>query len=328
MKKPLIFLFLLLFALIGAEAQVSKVSVTDQKLLRKKEDSLKLLARTLIVDTLPNMRMRADSQFIKTLVRALKLKNSFYYPFDSVKGIGNIYAPDSTFRIFTWQLSFDDYYVRQRGAIQYRTPDGSLKLVPLRDYSEFTDFPVDSARSKDNWIGAVYYNMVKTQHNGKNYYTLFGFDLNGPRSNMKWIEVLSFDKQNLPVFGGRFSYERDSVKKAATVRYNAEYKKQASMLINYDDELQMILVDHLVPDGPQEEGMEVEDAAYNYVPDGDYEGFKWENGKWVHIEKVFHERLEDGQAPVPEPLRDRSGNTNQQKLDEKSQKNSTKKKDN
>jgi hypothetical protein len=43
---------------------------------------------------------------------------------------------------------------------------------------------------------------------------------------------------------------------------------------------------------------------YTLIPDGDYEGFKWEKGKWVHINKLFNQQLKDGQAPRPEPLYD------------------------
>src|SRR5687768_7801039 len=139
----------------------------------------------MITDSLPEDRMYSDSIFTRTFVRALQVKNSFYYPFDSVFGISRLYAPDSTFRIFTWNLQFDDYYSRQRGAIQLRTRDGSLKLFPLRDISEFTTNANDSVRSRGNWIGAIYYNMIKTQHRGKNYYTLFGFDHNTVNSSKK-----------------------------------------------------------------------------------------------------------------------------------------------
>ena len=111
--------------------------------------------------------MRSDSVFIRALVRTLQLKNSFYYPLDSVKGISKLYAPDSSFRIFTWNLSYDEYYSRQRGAIQMKTKDGSLKLIPLRDVSEFTADPMDSIRSKNNWIGAVYYRIIQTKYNNK-----------------------------------------------------------------------------------------------------------------------------------------------------------------
>ena len=321
MKKPLLFFFLLLFLAAGSQAQVTKISPADLKKLHKQEDSLKNLVKNVIIDSFTAGRMRSDSQFVKTLVRSLLVKNSFYYPFDSVRGIGKVYAPDSSFRIITWQLAFDDYYCRQRGAIQFRTQDGSLKLVPLRDYSEFAEDPMDSIRSKDTWIGAVYYNIIQTKHNGKNYYTLFGFDQHSVRSNKKWIEVLTFDSRNLPVFGGKyFSFEKDSVKRASQYRFSIEYKKEASTTVNFDPELNMILIDHLVSESDEP------DLAYTFIPDGDYEGFKWENGKWIHIDKVFHEKLEDGQAPVPDPLRDGSGNADDQKLKDRSEKNKAPKK--
>jgi hypothetical protein len=301
-KKPFLCIATFLFLVYSAAAQ--HINAADLKLLAKKEDSLKQLVKNVIVDSFTAGRMRNDSLFVKTLVRSLQVKNSFYYPFDSVQGIGNLYAPDSTFRIITWQIAFDDYYCRQRGAIQYRTANGSLKLVPLWDASEFTDYPQDEVRSKDNWIGAVYYNMILTKHNGKNYYTLFGFDSHSARSNKKWIEVLSFDSRNMPVFGGKFfTFEKDSVKRSPQDRFSIEYKKQASTLVNYEPDLGLILVDHLISESDEPE------LPWTLVPDGDYEGFKWQNGKWVHIDKVFNEKLEDGEAPVPVPLRDGKNDT-------------------
>src|SRR5438876_5864683 len=78
------------------------------KSLQVQEDSLKVLSDSLINADNPAVRFRADSQFIRTLVRSLKMKNSFYYPFDSLEGISRLYAPDSTFRILTWQYKKDD----------------------------------------------------------------------------------------------------------------------------------------------------------------------------------------------------------------------------
>jgi hypothetical protein len=318
-KKPLLSIVFLL--LLAASASAQRLAPAELKMLRKKEDSLKTIVKNVMIDSLTAGRMRSDSFFIKTLVRGLQLKNSFYYPFDSVKGIGKLYAPDSSFRIITWQLSFDEYYCRQRGAIQYRTADGSLRLIPLHDVSEFTDRPMDSVRSKDNWIGAVYYNIIQTKYNGKNFYTLFGYDENSIRSNKKWIEVLTFNEQNQPVFGGRyFSFEQDSIRRPSQYRFAIEYKKEAATTVNYDPDLNMILIDHLVSESNEP------DLLYTYVPDGDYEGFKWTNGKWMHVDKVFNEKLEDGQAPMPAPLRDLKGNNNEEKLKEQSDKNKTGKK--
>jgi hypothetical protein len=301
--------------------EAQKILPADKTLLRDKEDSLKKMAADIILDSLTAGRMRSDSLFVKTLVRALQIRNSFYYPFAAVEGVSKLYAPDSTFRIFTWNISFDDYYARQRGAIQIRTNDGSLKLIPLRDFSEFTPDVMDSVRTKANWVGAVYYDIVKTTYNGKNYYTLIGFDRNTEMSNKKWIEVLTFDAKNEPVFGGPyFSFEKDSIKRRPQFRYNLEYKKQARAILKYDPESKLIIVDHLISETDEPEN------KWSYVPDGDYEAFKWQNGKWLHIDKLYNYKLEEGQAPVGDPLLDAKGNADEEKLKTKSDQNKLKKK--
>jgi hypothetical protein len=293
-------LFILFLFILNNLTFGQQIAPSDLKILTKKEDSLKAFAKNMIVDSLTAGRMRNDSLFVRTLIRSLQVKNSFYYPFDSVKGISKVYAPDSTFRIFSWSLSFDDYYSRQRGAIQFRTADGSLRLIPLRDYSEFTSNAIDSVRTKDTWIGAVYYKIIKTQFNNKNYYTLFGIDNHSVRSNKKWIEVMTLNERNQPVFGGPFfSFEKDSAKRPVQYRYSIEYKKEASTFVNYDEDLKLILVDHLISETNEP------DKPYTFIPDGDYEGFEWKAGKWVHIDKVFNQKLEDGQAPVPNPILDK-----------------------
>lgn len=324
-------LLILVFSLVYfcAPAQSSKLSSSDLKALRKKEDSLKMHMRNTFFDSSTAGRMRSDSFFIKTLVRGLLVKNSFYYPFDSLKAVSKLYSPDSSFRIFTWHLDFDGMYVRQRGAIQYNTPDGKLKLVPLRDYSEFAESVMDSVRTKDTWIGAVYYNMIKTTHNGKDYYTLFGFDENSIRSNKKWIEVMTFNERGLPEFGGPFfAFQNDSLKRRPMYRYSFEYKKDASTTMNYDPELQMIVFDHLISESDEP------DNPWTYIPDGDYEGFKWTNGRWVHVNKVYDQVIDMkgvdpylGKPPVGDALLDKDGKVDEKKLQEKSDKNTQKKKD-
>jgi hypothetical protein len=312
-----------LITILVASTSFSQISPADLSILRKKEDSLKVMSKAFLTEAETADRMRQDSLFVKTLIRSLQTKHSFYYPFDSVKGVSHLYAPDSSFRIFTWQLSFDNDYMynRQRGAIQLRTTNGALKLIPLMDVSEFVDDPMDSARTRANWVGAVYYNIIKTEYNGKNYYTLFGFDGNSYRTNKKWIDVMSFDMQNNPVFGGQkfFSFEKDSIKKKPQHRFAIEYKKEASTTVNYDEDLQMIVVDHLVSETNEPE------FAWTFVPDGDYEGFKWVAGKWQHVEKVYDFKLQDGDFPMPDALKDQEGNSDQQKLSDRTQKNINKK---
>jgi len=279
------------------------IKQSDQKKLQEKQDTLIKLSFQLNKDSMQATRMKADSQFTRVLVRTLQIPHSFQFPFDSLLGISKLYAPDSSFRIFSWNLSYDDYYHRQRGTIQIRTKDGSLKMYPLRDVSEFVDNPIDSVRDRMNWIGAYYYNMIRTQHAGKNYYTLFGFDPNGPMSSVKWIDVLHFNPKGEPVFGGPFfSYEEDSIPQKTQYRFQIEFKKDAQVLVNYIKNLDMILVDHLISENNDP------DNKWTYIPDGDQEGFVWKKGKWVHIDKVFTLKLKEGEAPREVPILDQKSN--------------------
>lgn len=319
--KKSIFSFLtiavLLFSSVQASSQV--ISSADKKILRVKEDSLQQIARFMILDSLEVGRLLAYKDFVPVLLRALKVKNSFYYPFDSVLGISKLYAPDSSFRIITWYIEIDDYRGYQKGLIQHNTKDGSLKLNILFDNSEWADNKHSKICRDTNWIGAVYYNMIKTQHQGKNYYTLFGIDREGLRSQKKWIDVLSFDEKRNPIFGGGFSFKEDSIIKPTQSRFSIEYKKEARTYVNYEPELKLILFDHLISETEEPE------FPWTFVPDGDYEGFKWQNGQWVHVDKVFNYKLEDGQAPVGDQLLDYKGNKNEEKLKQKSDANKGKK---
>jgi len=319
--KKTIFSFLtaviLLLSSIDASSQF--ISSADKKKLKAKEDTLQQIARYMILDTLEVGRLLAYKDFVPVFIRSLQVKNSFYYPFDSVMGISKLYAPDSSFRIFTWYVEIDDYRGWQRGFIQMRTPDGSLKGFRLLDDPEWTRDAYFKTCKETEWIGAVYYNIIKTQHQGKNYYTLFGIDREGLRSQKKWIDVLSFNDKNQPVFGGGFSFKEDSVAKPTQSRFSIEYKKDARTFVNYEPELKLILFDHLISETDEPE------FPWTYIPDGDYEGFKWQNGQWVHVDKVFTYKLEDGQAPVGDPLMDIKGNKNEEKLKQKSDSNKTKK---
>lgn len=321
--NKLVYLICIVFACLAsflpAGAQNNRhISAADRKLLVKKEDSLKIYADSMINAEMAGKRFLSDSQFVKTFVRALLIKNSFYYTFDSLQTVSILYPEDSSFRIFTWQLKKDDYMYFQKGAIQMHTPDGSLKLLPLFDASMFTAKPVDSLRTRRNWIGALYYRIIQKTYNGTKYYTLLGFDDYTSSSNRKWMEVMHFDPvSGEPLFGGRvISFQEDTGQvKPVQNRFQLEYKKEARTQFNYNPEMDMIIYDHLVSETDEPNRKET------YIPDGDFEGFKWKDGQWVHVDKVFHTKLKDGQAPLEATIKDNDGNIDEQKLMEQSEKN-------
>ena len=304
--KKLFILLLISFSSVVSFAQ--GIGKAELKVLQQKEDSLKDYSIKIIQGISAENRFNADSMFTRVLVRALKTKHSFHYPFDSLQTVSVLYSPDSVFRIFTWQLVINENVIRQHGAIQMKTYDGSLKLYGLIDKSDVTSNIADTIGNHNGWIGAIYYKIIAKRSSNQNYYTLLGFDENNIRSSRKIIEVLNFINDE-PVFGGRyFSYENDGVFKSARSRYIMEYKKEAGPRLNYDKELDMIIVEHLVSESNQP------NKKWTLIGDGDYEGFKWMNGKWVHVEKVFNVMTPDGQAPVPNPISDPSGNLDENKL--------------
>jgi hypothetical protein len=268
--------------------------------LTKAEDSLRLLSNIWMFDTLSlENRKKACYQFIPKLLGALKTENSFYYPFDSLKPVAKIYAPDSSFRIFTWQLHYPKGSFRYYGFIQMRS--SALKLFPLKDLRDTLPFHTQQILTPENWYGCVYYNIIKQTINRQNYYTLFGFEAADFASRRKIVEILHFDEQQKPVFGAPIFYLTDSSKNKINdtlSRFFIEYKWNACPTLNYDKELELIVFDHLAPLDPKGQG-----AFFTYVPDGTYEGFKWFKDHWKWLHTVFTFAInEDDNPPIPVPL--------------------------
>lgn len=309
MYKNLLLIILVIFS--GKFCFAQRITATDKKILQKKEDSLKTFAYQILNGRNEQERFVADSQFTRTFVRALQVRNSFYYPFDSLISIAKLIPEDSSFKIFTWQLKINEDVIRQHGAIQMKTADGSLKLFPLIDKTDVIKNPEDTITSNKAWIGALYYKIIEEKSFGKNFYTLLGFDDNNMNSDRKIIEVLTFNNGQ-PVFGGSFfSFPTSSTHPRSMARYIMEYKKNADPKLSLDKEMNMIIFEHLIS-----ETGEVQ-KKYTYIPDGDYEGLKWKDGKWVYINKVFNQITPEGKEPVPNPILDQNGNIDESKLSQR-----------
>lgn len=269
----------------------------------QKIDSLNDYSYRIINETDLAKRLKADSFFTKILVRSLKAPNSFNKSLDSLHYISILTSPDKRFRIFTWQLMVNENLTRQHGAIQMNTRNGELKLFPLIDKSDVTLNITDTIANHLGWMGAVYYKLIQNQFNNNTYYTLIGFDANNIRTEKKVIDVLYFDNEK-PIFGGDFFAKDTSnqlLKNKPVARYVLEYKKFASPRLNFDSSLNLIVMEHLISESNEPS------KKYTLVPDGDYEGFKWQNGKWVYIKKLFTEVTEEGAAPTPIPLNKNNG---------------------
>ncbi len=296
---------ILVFLLFQGHAQ--NMTKQDRQYLLQLQDSMKQSNTQLLQGINFSDRYQADSVFTRMLVRALRTKHSFEFAFDSLLSISRLSAPDSSFRIFTWQLLVNENTIRQHGAIQIRTADGTLRLYPLIDRSDVTNAPADTIANHLGWIGAIYYKIILHTYQGHSYYTLLGFDENNIRSDKKIIEVLQFD-QNGPVFGNRCFEMGTKGAETKMARYIMEFKKQSGPRLTYDDQLQMIVMEHLISETNEP------NKKWTLIGDGDYEGFQWVNGKWVYTEKVFNQMTPEGQAPIPNKILDEKGKLDESKL--------------
>lgn len=324
MFKHIIFISLVFIVLVLTKAsfgQVKRISPPQMFTLAQQDDSLGTLGVQILDDPDPLNRLRADSLFTRVLVRALRTPYSFDFIFDSIKTAPILYPPDSTFRIITWHYTLNDADYRQRGALQMKTADGSLQLFPLFDKSEDTEVPEDSVRDNRNWIGALYYKIIQTAWQGKNYYSLLGYDLNNSVTARKWIDVLSFNEKGEPRWGGRFfRVNNQAVFSNQQKRFLLEYKAGSRARLNYDDEEKMIIFDALISETNEPQ------KKYTLVPSGDYKGFVWKEGFWDYIDQLSNTFLGDGNEPKPALILDAQGNANENALQQQSDKNMQEKK--
>lgn len=214
-------------------------------------------------------RINANIQFIKALVNELKTPYSFQNHLDSLKTISILNAPDQSFRIFSWNVPYEDGSYRFYGAIQWNTPDGKLELIPLTDYSPKIK-NTDTITHHTKWFGAQYYKIIPYKNAQQQYYLLLGWNGHNIESNKKVIEVLSF-KGHQAIFGAPILPGEDQKMHQRLV---FEYTKQASMYLNFDPKTQRIIFDHLAP--PNEK---LKELKSQYGPDLTFDALLLNQGK-------------------------------------------------
>lgn len=264
----------------------AQIAPEDVKMLKSLEDSIRIYGDTLINSQVQDNRTIASYRIIKTLSRALHIKNSYYYQWDSLLPWKIINAEDGTFRIFTWYTRSDIDLYKFYGTIQMRSD--TLRMFPLIDYSDFTDNPEQVMVDNENWYGCLYYGIKSVKAGKKTYYTLFGWDGNNMTSNRKIMDILWF-KDGKPRFGAPIILMG---KGKTQNRFILEFADNATASLNYSEADKKIVYDHVAPNGDALEGF-----FANYVPDGTYEGFAWKKGKWRHINEIAYEKRKEGDVP-------------------------------
>lgn len=240
----------------------------------------------------PELRQHYCETFVRQLVRALKTPDSYKYPFKNLDTVINIiYSDDHKFRIFNWAVLVSTMSIRYYGAIQM--DEEQLKLYPFRDYTlEIGNGIEDSILTGGKWYGAIIYDIISHEVNGKTIYTLIGKNASNVNTNIKVLDPMYFTDKG-PVFGAPI-FNKPGKK---VNRFVLEYRKDVNVSMKWDKEYNAITFDRLISQ------MNDPKRKNTFVPTGQYDGFKWDNEKWNFIEDVIPVQVfKDGEAPVPQPV--------------------------
>ncbi|MCX7606934.1 MAG: hypothetical protein N2170_06700 [Bacteroidia bacterium] len=186
--------------------------------------------------------------FLRRWQEVLARPEAFSYPFDSVVTVSDLCPPDSSFRIFTWQIvDFPTQTHRYYGIIVRRWRDSrkspwNVKSYVLRELPDVLEEEDIERRTltQDEWVGALYYHPRYTSHGvlqykGEariprgtrwtreklTYYVLLGWNGYDKKRNFKIIETIFFDpkKPDKIFFGAPVIYAGPIPKMRLIVEY-------------------------------------------------------------------------------------------------------------
>ena len=233
-------------------------------------------------------RQKAGDKFYAAFKSYLDEGNAFELTSGDIKTISVLEGEMSEFKLVTWQVRYLENRSRYYGFVLF--PDGSY--VELNDNTELTNDLAYDVVSLDNWYGALYYGMRKLDDSR---YIVFGYNQIDEFKNAKVLDIIEVKDSNVS-FGAEIfedKYALDTYQNRIILTYSAD----ASVNLNYNPGLEMIIHDHLIQRMGKLEGQ----GPVN-VPDGTYEGYAFIDDKWRYKEKIYNHSYGINNAPRPKPV--------------------------
>lgn len=240
------------------------------------ESELKTMFDKLYNEEVPGSNLDLYHIIDSTFQKALELPGSFDYAWRKLDKIGKLSSSDGEVKVFSWlyMTGENDYHYsayiqlnkRKEESESFKLITGNAENIKSENYNQ----------QIDDWHGKIYYEMVTTQFKRKVFYTLIGADFNNSYTTMKTMEVFAIQRGK-PVFRSDQFMIGGTVKDRIVLEYSADL----SISVRYNNNLNMIVFDHLAPLHP------IYTGNYQfYGPDGSYDGLKFEEGIWILEEDV------------------------------------------
>lgn len=211
--------------------------------------------------------------------------------FPRLEGLAVLENKAERVRVVTYQLYRDTSDYRYGGWVQSPRLNAPVFLT---DNSEPMEMDPDLdflEMDPDNWYGALYYEMkTMVSKPGEQIILLFGLDNYRFFTKRKLIEAMIIREDEVRFGLSMVAMEDDLPREYWKKRFILDYSVQSPPSLRFDEELDMIIFDHLIfmPSNiPQQRIMR--------VPDGTYSGFEIDpsHQKLVFVDKVFNETMEE-----------------------------------
>lgn len=266
-----------------------------------------------------NERYLSSEEAVDALRDALDENGSERWRWTLPHSVSVLTSPDGRLRIFTWAVVRDNGEFECFGAVQYYNErKEAYEYEVLHDKSEDIMNREESLLTADNWLGAIYQDIIQTTASERTYYTLLGWNGVDNLTDRRVIEPVIM-RAGVPQFGAPvFRNERN------LRRVVLEYRGDAAVQMAYEEQtVQSVTRERVKVKGryrtvektkeykekviifdevqPQIEGME--GLFQYYVPSGQELAYAWVDGKWQMRSgaqgRLTDKKLNKTFAPLP-----------------------------
>lgn len=254
-----------------------------------------LLTRVATAPT-DNERYLASEEAVDALRDALDEPQSERWRWELPRTVSVLTSPDGRLRVFTWAVVRDNGEYECFGAVQYyndRTE--AYEHAVLHDKRDDLLNREESLLTADNWLGAIYQDLIQTTAGDRTYYTLLGWNGVDNLTDLRVIEPVMM-RAGVPQFGAPV-FRRERNLRRVVVEYRGDaavqmaYGEQTVQTVErervkvkgryrtvektHEHRERVIIFDEVQP---QIEGMQ--GLFQYYVPSGTELAYAWVDGKW------------------------------------------------
>ena len=230
-------------------------------------------------------RMRAAKEFTTLFDRHLEANPMLDTDADFQKYL-SILNLEPNRKLITWHVNTTDFNCEFHG---YFLEEGK-KPIRLNRTEPLAAEMAFMTSTNDDWYGCRYYNYKQLS---ENQYLIMGMDISSEFDNQKIADILTINEDGTLTLGAPLFEDKESPGTYVN-RIVLSFSSDASVNLNYNQDLDILILDHL----EARMGLQAGQGATN-IPDGTYEGYKEQDGKWMYVEKIFSHVYEE--APRPKP---------------------------